>query len=196
MQRGTVGAPGGRRTSCARGEPVDNDRPSRQTERDQKATEADARLDRIYAAEISRLTALGRLLTGDIAAGEDLAQDVFVTAIRSARGNPDYLRDPAWPWLRTVMVRLASRRRRRLGAEIRRMLRLYEGPREEGWTESTIDFVAALQTLPLRMRACVALFYGEDMTTSEVASALGCSAKTVEVQLRLGREREQRTFEA
>lgn len=37
------------------------------------------------------------------------------------------------------------------------------------------------------MRACVVLFYQEDLSTAQVAGTLGCSAKTVENQLREAR---------
>ena len=57
------------------------------------------------------------------------------------------------------------------------------------WSSDTIDFITAIQTLPDRMRACVALFYGEDLSTADVAATIGCSEKTVENQLRTARSR-------
>ena len=153
------------------------------------ASQAAARLEAVYGAEAPRLCGLGRLLTGDPGAGEDLAQEVFAVALRRSCRDPDYLRDPAWPWLRTTLVRLAIRRRRLAADELRRLIRAHVRVDEDVWTRSTLDYCRALATLPPRMRACVALFYGEDLSTETVAQTLGCSPKTVENQLREARAR-------
>jgi RNA polymerase sigma factor (sigma-70 family) len=156
----------------------------------------EARLERIYAETIQRATGLGRMLTGNEAAAEDLAHEVFLIAARHTRRNPDYLQDPAWPWLRTALTRLAIRRRRQAIAELRRVARLFEPPREQSWPGFAAETVAVLMTLPPRMRACVALFYGEDLSTAEVAEAVGCSPRTVEVHLREARRRLRPILEA
>ena len=135
-----------------------------------------------------RLVGLGRLLTREAHAGEDFAQEAFLRLLRAAERDPLYVREPVWPLLRTTLVRLAIQRRRTLLNEARRLVKLYERPSQE-WTEPTLDYSAALATLPARMRACVALFYGDDMSTADVAVALGCSTKTVENQLRAARQR-------
>jgi DNA-directed RNA polymerase specialized sigma24 family protein len=106
------------------------------------------RLAAVYRAEVRRLVALGRMLTGDAAAGEDLAHETFLVATRLCRRNPDYLREPVWPWLRTTLTRLAIRRRHRSIGQLRRLARLYERPREDAWFGGTIDFLSALMTLP------------------------------------------------
>lgn len=156
---------------------------------------SEGRRDRVaeaYAAEAGRLIALGRLLCGDAQAGEDLAHDVFVDAVRSTQRDAEYLHDPAWPWLRVAMVRRAMRWRQRRFLEMRSLARIGRGtaaPPGEPWSESTLDLVGALRRLPLRMRACVSLFYFEDMSVEQIADALGCAPRTVETQLRLGRHR-------
>jgi RNA polymerase sigma factor (sigma-70 family) len=147
------------------------------------------RLAAVYRAEVRRLVALGRMLTGDAAAGEDLAHETFLVATRMCRRDPDYLREPVWPWLRTTLTRLAIRRKHRSIGELRRLVHLYERPREDAWSGGTIDFLGALMTLPPRQRAVAALFYGEDMSTEQVAQALGTSVRTVETQLRDARRR-------
>ena len=149
-----------------------------------------ARIEAAYAAESGRLVALGRLLCGDAQAGEDLAHDVFVEAVRRTRSDPEYLREPVWPWLRVAMVRRAMRFRQRRLTELRALVRIGGTmPREEGWSDATMDLVRAVRRLPARMRACVALFYIEDMSTQEIGEALDCSPRSVETQLRLGRSR-------
>jgi RNA polymerase sigma-70 factor, ECF subfamily len=144
---------------------------------------------RAYAAEAGRLVSLGRMLCGDAQAGEDLAHDVFVEAVRRTRDDPGYLREPVWPWLRVAMVHRATRWRHRRMLELRSLVRTGAPPAAEAWSPATVDTVRAVRALPSRMRACVALFYVEDMSTEQIAEVLGCSPRTVETQLRLARRR-------
>jgi RNA polymerase sigma factor (sigma-70 family) len=146
-------------------------------------------LARVYDAEVRRLTALARVLTGDVTAAEDLAHDVFAIATRRLANDPGYLREPAWPWLRTTLVRLATQRRRKVLSEFRRMVRLYERPDPGRWPEEWLDYEAALQKLPQKMRAAVALFYGEDLSVAQVAAILDSTPKTVENTLATARKR-------
>ncbi len=150
-----------------------------------------ASLDAVYGAEIQRLVALGTVLTGDGAAGEDLAHDAFLRLVQRVRREPDYLNGPAWPLLRTMVVRLAMQRRRAWARELRRLSRVWQPAPSEVWEPSvaTLDWHTALRTLPPRMRATVVLFYGEDLSTAQTATALGCSPRTVEIQLRAARRR-------
>jgi RNA polymerase sigma factor (sigma-70 family) len=149
-----------------------------------------ARVSAVYAQEHSRLAALGAMLTGDAAAGEDLAHDVFVDALRRSADDPDYLREPAWPWLRIALVRRALRRRERIAGELRRLPLLHAGAAPAaGWSADTMDCLAALAALRARMRACAALFYWQDMSTADVARELGLSLRTVENQLARARAR-------
>ena len=149
----------------------------------------DARLASIYATQIDRVVALGCLLTGNPAEAEDLAQEIFTGIVRRSRREPGFLHEPTWPFLRLAMVRLAMRRRRQLAAELRRMVFTYQPPADGSLADETLDYLAAVSHLPARMRACLVLFYQEDLSTSHVADTLGCSAKTVENQLREARHR-------
>jgi len=148
-------------------------------------------LDDVYAAEIQRLVALGTVLTGDASAGEDLAHDAFLLLVKRVRRDPGYLRVPAWPLPRTMVVRLAMQRRRAVARELRWLARVWQPAPSEGWEPSvaTLDWHTALQSLPPRMRATVVLFYGEDLSTAQTAAALDCSPRTVEIQLRAARRR-------
>lgn len=148
-------------------------------------------LDDVYAAHIQRLVALGTVLSGDAAAGEDLAQDAFVQLVARVRRDPGYVREPAWPLLRTIVVRLALQRRRAWVREIRRLARVWQPAPSESWEPdvATLDWHTALRSLPPRMRATVVLFYGEDLSTAQTATALDCSPRTVETHLRAARRR-------
>jgi RNA polymerase sigma factor (sigma-70 family) len=159
---------------------------------DADAVTGAVRVSEVYAREHGRLAALGAMLTGDAAAGEDLAHDVFVDALRRSRQDPAYLREPAWPWLRLALVRRVLRRRERLAGELRRLTLLHSSagrPGEPEWSAETVDCLAALAGLPARMRACTVLFYWQDMSTADVARELGVSMRTVENQLARARAR-------
>jgi len=153
------------------------------------ATAAD--LDEVYKTEIRRLIGLGSVLMGSRSAGEDLAHDAFLLVLRRTQRNSGYLRSPAWPLLRTVLVRLAIQRRRSIAREARRLARFWEPAATESWDpdRDLIDWHAALRRLPSRMRACVVLFYGEDLSVADVARELGCSSRTVEHQLHSARQK-------
>lgn len=150
-----------------------------------------ASLGNVYSAEIRRLVALGTILAGDGAAGEDLAQDAFLNLVRRVRRDPDYLHGPAWPLLRTIIVRLALQRRRAIAREMRRLAWSWEPDPSEVWEPDValLDWHNALRQLPPRMRATVVLIYGEDLSAAQTAAELGCSLRTVESQLRLARQR-------
>jgi RNA polymerase sigma factor (sigma-70 family) len=146
-------------------------------------------LDAVYRAEIRRMIGLASVLMGNRAAGEDLAHDAFLQVLRRAGREPGYVRSPAWPLLRTVLVRLAIQRRRSLAREARRLAHLWQQPDGEWWDPdpALIDWHAALGALPPRMRACAVLFYGEDMSVADVARELRCSPRTVEHNLHSAR---------
>jgi RNA polymerase sigma factor (sigma-70 family) len=148
-------------------------------------------LEAIYEAEIARPASLGTILAGDPAAGEDLAHDTFVQLAKRLKADSTYLAGPAWPLLRTMIVRLALNRRRALSRELQRLTRSWQPPAESRWEPDPelLDWRDALQALPPRMRATVVLFYAEDLSTADVAAHLGCSPRTVENQLRLARQR-------
>jgi RNA polymerase sigma-70 factor, ECF subfamily len=147
------------------------------------------RVEDVYRQESPRLLVLATLLTGDRAAAQDLAHDVFVAVLEQTRRDAAYLREPAWPWLRVTATRMALRRRRRIAGELVRLARIGATLSEPDWPATTVDLVAAFRVLPARMRACAGLFYGEDMSAREVAATLGISERTVENQLRAARRR-------
>jgi RNA polymerase sigma factor (sigma-70 family) len=153
-------------------------------------------LDEVYRSEIRRMIGLASVLTGSRSAGEDLAHDAFLLVLRRAEREPGYVRSPAWPLLRTVLVRLAIQRRRSIARESRRLAHFWEPPDSEWWDPdpALIDWHAALGALPPRTRACAVLFYGEDLSIADVARELGCSPRTVEHNLHSARNKLSAAF--
>ena len=155
---------------------------------DVQATDPDfqALAERIYIAEIDRLRALGAMLTGDSEAGDNLAHEVIVDALQRIRRDPAHLREPAWPYLRTALCHMVSRRRRQLLREIVALTRLGRRPAavDLDLPPVSIDMMRALQTLPERQRACVVLHYWQDLSYAEVGELLHIAPRTVEVHLR------------
>jgi DNA-directed RNA polymerase specialized sigma24 family protein len=89
-------------------------------------------LDDVSADEIQRLVALGTVLSGNGAAGEDLAHAAFLQLVECVSRELGYLHGPAWPLLRTMVVRLALQRRRAWARELRRLARAWQPAPSEG----------------------------------------------------------------
>jgi RNA polymerase sigma factor (sigma-70 family) len=116
------------------------------------------------------------LLTGDVAAAEDLVQDAIVATfarrsrVRSAVAVEGYVR-------RAILtIYIDGYRRQRRWRDARHLLVRAEavhGP--EGDVGARADVVAALRTLAPRVRACVVLRFYDDLTVAEIAEQLGLS---------------------
>jgi RNA polymerase sigma-70 factor (ECF subfamily) len=129
-------------------------------------------------ARYDALVRTGYLLTGDHGHAEDLVQSALVRSYASWARTADPHHAEAY--VRTVMVRLASRQRRRpwrteivtdhvpdLGAD---------------WTQGRVDALALrteLLALPVNQRAVIVLRYYEQLSEAETAAALNCSVGTV-----------------
>jgi RNA polymerase sigma-70 factor (ECF subfamily) len=151
-------------------------------------------VEALYTTHAPRLVALARTLTGSVDAADDLVQETFLGLLRACRRDPNYVREPAWPLLRTMLARLAGQRRRSVGRELRRLARAYARPSEGIW-DSDLEVVEALLSLPPRMRACVVLHYGEDMPVADVAQAMNTAPATVAAQLQVARKRLRKRLE-
>lgn len=115
---------------------------------------------------------------------EEVVADTLVTAWRRI----DTLRDAdrLRPWLLRIATRLALRRWRRPRV---RTLSLELAGDVSGPSTGVVDRLAlaqAIDALPARTRAAVALHYVADLPVAEVAEALGTSPNTVKTQLREG----------
>jgi DNA-directed RNA polymerase specialized sigma24 family protein len=155
------------------------------------AIEAEAVLDRLYRAHGGALAAVGRMLTGSVEAGEDLAQEVFMDVFTRLQTNPSFLREPAWPYLRCALLHLAMKRRRRIALELRRLAQSWDARSTQMGIPMDTDseVIEALRELPTRMRMCVVLALVEDQPHGDIARSMSISVRTVDHQLRLARVR-------
>ena len=131
----------------------------------------DADFDAFFLRCFDRAARLAYLLTGDLATGEDIAQE----ALTRLQPRFSTIERPA-AYLRTVVVNLASRARVRRDRDVRLRERFPErvaGPSTAGELTDLID------GLPRRQRAVVVLRYYEDLSEAEIAAVLGCRPGTV-----------------
>ena len=117
-------------------------------------------------------------LTGDVGAGEDIAQEALTRAW-TRWGRVSRLDSPE-AWTYRVAVNLARSRRRRQQAEQRALARV--GVDAGALAAEVADSVAvrdAVAALPERMRAALVLRYFADLPVAEVAEILDCAPGTV-----------------
>jgi RNA polymerase sigma-70 factor (ECF subfamily) len=138
-----------------------------------------------YTATFGPLTVQLRAFTGELAEAQDLAQEAFCRAYPRWERISTY--DDPVAWVRKVAWNLAISRWRQL----RRFLHSPDLPEAAaGASEPNgnhIDLARALQTLPVKVRAAVVLFYLEDRPITEIAELTGAGENTVKSWLHRGR---------
>ena len=130
---------------------------------------------------------LALMICRDVHEADDLVHDAFVAAMRNPPEPPT--EDAMRAWLRVVIGRMHGRRLRSLGREMRALARLGPTRHVEHLSEETRAVVAALDRLGRTQRACVVLYYLEDMREEDVADALGIKHGTVKAHLAQARAR-------
>jgi RNA polymerase sigma-70 factor (sigma-E family) len=132
--------------------------------------------DAFVAARYAGLVRAAYLLTGDRGHAEDLVQSTLLRAYPAwARGGPD--RPEAY--VRTVMVRLALRwRRRRWHAEVP-TADLPDAPPGESEQADPEPVRRAIRGLPVDQRVVLLLRFYEELSVDEVAAVLRIPAGTV-----------------
>ena len=137
----------------------------------------------LFDGEYVAMVRLATLISGDVAAAEDVVQEAFARAI--ARWNRLRSYDNPGAWLRRVTIRLAVRDRARQRREL-------PGASDADHVATTSEppdpeLMDALRTLPRNQRAALALFYFEGLSTEEVAEVLGVRPGTARSYLHRGR---------
>jgi RNA polymerase sigma-70 factor (ECF subfamily) len=140
-----------------------------------------------------------RVLGGSSESAEtarDVVQETWVGAIRGLRGLRDPAQFPAW------IYRIATRKcADAIRTNMRgRRLDAHSAASDASLREAIvslehqIDVATGIRELPPKQRAAVHLFYGEDLTVEEIASALGIPTGTVKSRLHHAREALKRQF--
>lgn len=145
------------------------------------AEKGEGSFEAFVSSRQGRLLRLGWLLTGDWAHAEDLVQSSLSRVWPRWPGL-----DPAGAdaYVRQVMVNQStSWWRRRWHAEVPTM-HLPDEAAGDVWAEADLSLAlrAALAKLTLRQRTTVVLRYFEDLTETQTADAMHCSAGTVKSQ--------------
>ena len=145
---------------------------------------SDEALDALYARYADEIQSVAYLILRDRFAAEDVMAETLITAWRRGRD----LRDGAAlrPWLMRIATNhaLGMRRRRR---DVRSIDDVdLASPDPTGPLAARIALTAAVDRLPVEMRAAVALHYFADLSVDDVAHALGKSPNTIKSQLRVG----------
>lgn len=144
------------------------------------ATGRVADFNSFYRSEFASLAVLAGATAGDRSTGEDIAQEALTRANR--RWHEVAVMEKPGAWVRRVAINLALSRRRKLASETRALVRLGS----PGTTEQGADAAAfarqgesavwtAVNQLPPRQRAVVALHYLEDRSVADIAHILECS---------------------
>jgi RNA polymerase sigma-70 factor (ECF subfamily) len=135
-----------------------------------------------------RIVAQLRLLTGDRAAAEDLAQEAFIRAAARWRQIARY--DQPEAWVRTTAFRLAIDQLRRAGRHRRLVARLgVQREPDAALLPQDRVVVEALLRLPLPLREVLVLHHCLDLPVETVAAQAGVNVGTVKSRLSRGRER-------
>jgi RNA polymerase sigma-70 factor (sigma-E family) len=138
------------------------------------------RLADLYVRHAPDALRFATVLTGERHLAEDLVQDAFVRLA----GRLAHLRDPAAfeAYLRRTVVNLANSRFRRRRVErtyLEREGRRPAGPGPVADPETRDEVWSALQALPIRQRAAIALRFYEDLPDERIAEVLRCAPATV-----------------
>jgi RNA polymerase sigma-70 factor (sigma-E family) len=152
--------------------------------------DADAALERLYAAHWRGLVRLGVLLLHDQGAAEEVAQDAFVALHRRWRG----LRDPdkALAYLRRCMVN-GARSIQRHRAVVDRHAAAQREPEAGAGADAIVAAASrraavldALRALPERQREVLVLRYYLDASEADIAETLGIGRGSVKTHASRG----------
>jgi RNA polymerase sigma-70 factor (ECF subfamily) len=139
-------------------------------------TVVDQDFDDFYRREWPSLVRLGLTLTGSSGVAEELAQETMLRVLTRWSRVSHY--DKPGAFARRVLINLAGSSLRRRRAEAK-ALRRSGVPDDEVWSSSTAEFWSLVRSLPGRQAQVVALYYGDDRSTADIAEVLAIAEGTV-----------------
>lgn len=138
--------------------------------------------DTVFREVFPRLVSLGVLKTGRSDVARDLAQETMLRA--HARWEEVGTYDAPAAWCRTVMTRLLIDHHRSAAAELRAVERLGNRPATADTSTPHLDrWHELLEPLSDRQRLVVTLYYADDRSVAEIATATGASRAAVKKTL-------------
>ncbi len=149
--------------------------------------ERDHEVSALFRRHYAPMCRLAYVILGDSATAEEVVMEALLKTFSGWRRIKDL--DKSEAYLRTAVVNGCRSKIRRKGIETRAgsVLRHRVHEQTRGWEddhrERGRDLWAAVARLPERQRACVVLYYYEDLPEGEIADLLGCSVGTVKSQL-------------
>ena len=132
-------------------------------------------LDELMRTRRAALVGYATLLTGDLAAAEDVVHDAIIKAF--SRGRPFTHVNKADAYVRRTIVSVFIDKVRR-DERFRGAAPLVAAPAEAAVAESFDDLDRALATLSPQLRAAIVLRYVDDLTVPQVAERMGVALGT------------------
>jgi RNA polymerase sigma-70 factor (ECF subfamily) len=164
--------------------------PDREAIRDVRAGDRNA-FGRLVERYQGRLFGLVVVVMRDRAAAEEVTQDAFFRAYTRLDRYDE--RQPFYPWLATIAVRLAQNRLHQQGRTRRREGTLLEAGLEPGEGPAPLNTLIAdegsrrlrraVNALSSGERSAVMLYYADELPVRDVARALGVSTGTIKTLL-------------
>lgn len=150
-------------------------------------------LDALYTAELPYVYSFLHRLGARGSELEDLAHDVFVTALK--RWDSFDATRPPRPWLLGIAFRLAQDFKRKSSTTREVLGEELERPTDERGLEARIEqrearelIEEALESLSVERRAVFVMFELEGMSAADISEALGTPVPTTYSRLRVARE--------
>lgn len=170
------------------------------TEGDEVVAGLEEDFDSFYRREFRSAVGVAAALCGNLAAGEDIAQEAFVAAHRRWSEIGTY--DSPGAWVRRVVANRSVSRTRRLFAETKALARFSRLRRddESDVPDATAPVWDSVRQLPRQQRQAIVLVYLDQRTVAETAQILECSVNTIKTHLarakrslasKLGEEQEE-----
>ncbi|MDQ4058288.1 MAG: SigE family RNA polymerase sigma factor [Actinomycetota bacterium] len=158
--------------------------------------ERDERVASLFDAHYAPLCRLAYVILGDAQLAEEMVMEALLKTFTGFRRIRDVER--ADVYLRRAVVNLCRSKIRRKSIEMRVNATVHHrderrpppwDPEQHGISRVVLD---AVRRLPERQRACVVMFYYEDLPETQIAEVLDCSVGTVKSQLSKSRAKLQK----